>query len=271
MKLLIKHLIIPIFAIRLIQPFYRLLHRLSLVEMNIGPVGEISTSGEVRLIKRIMHLAPEAAVLFDVGANVGEFSIRLAQAGSAPVKIYAFEPSPSIHARLSNAIRTHSTNTRRIIPILEGLSDQITSSTLSITAGFEGNASLRQRDQIQLSQSAITERISLNTIDNFCTQNCIGRIFFLKLDVEGEEFACLRGASNLFAGGCIDYIQFEFGGCNIQSRVFLKDFWDLLSPAYDIYRVVQNGLFPEKKYHELLEIFTTTNFLAVRRGLPVPS
>lgn len=271
MKNFVKKFLLPLFAIRCLQPIYRSLHRLSLVGMNIGPVGEIPTSGEARLIKRLMRLAPVDAVLFDVGANFGEFSVRLSQASRVPVRIFAFEPSPSSQRRLSESISTHTKNTGRIIPVPEGLSDQIRSTTLSITEGFEGNASLRPRDQHHLNQTAKTEQISLNTIDNFCALNGINRIFFVKLDVEGEEFACLRGAGKMLGDGCIDYIQFEFGGCNIQSRVFLKDFWDLLCPTYDLYRLVQNGLYPEIRYHELLEIFTTTNFLAVRRGLPVPS
>lgn len=269
MKMFIKRYMLPLFGIALLQPLYQLLYRLSLVGMNMGPVGEIATSGEARLIKRLMNYAPTNAVIFDVGANVGEFSLRCNQFSPSGAIIYAFEPSPSTYGRLSDNVRSYEAN-NRIIPVQLGLSDQTREAILSVQAGFEGNASIHAREIPRLGTATVNEKIELTTLDAFCADKNINRVFFLKLDIEGEEFACLRGASRLLARQQIDYLQFEFGGCNIQSRIFLKDFWDLLAPSFVIYRVLQNELWHWKGYHELNEIFTTTNFLAVRRGLPCP-
>lgn len=256
-------------GIRLLQPCYRLLHRFSLVGMNMGPVGEIATSGEASLIPKLLRLAPPDAVICDVGANWGEFSIRCARHAPTGARIFAFEPSPTTVKRLQQEIDS-SGNTGRIIAIPQGLSDRPRKAELSIATGYEGNASVHQRHQAHLEQMAQHELIHLITLDAFCYARNIERIFLLKVDIEGEEFACLRGAHDLLVGHKIDYLQFEFGGCNIQSRVFLKDFWDLLSADFRLYRILQNSLSPWTRYHELDEVFTTTNFLAVRRGLPQP-
>jgi len=269
MKRIIKRYVLPVLAIGPLQGFYRLLHRVALVGMNMGPVGEIETSGEAPLIRRLMRMAPSDAVVFDVGANTGEYSLRCARLLQATARVYAFEPSPSTFGRLGNSI-AESRLQDRIVPVPEGLSDSIRSATLSLTQNYEGNASLHQRHQQHLNEHAQLETIHLNTLDAFCAERQIARIFLVKLDVEGEEFACLRGAARLLAEKRIDYVQFEFGGCNIQTRVFLKDFWDTLVPTFEIYRLLQNGLCPWEKYHELDEIFTTANFLAVKRGLPAP-
>lgn len=266
-KVAIKRYLLPLFAVSWLQPLYRLMHRISLVGMNIGPVGEVETSGEATLIRKLMALAPANAVICDVGANIGEFSIRCAQAAPAGATIYAFEPSPSTYQRLTDRLRAVPAG-HRLAAVQVGLSDQIRETTISVPAGYEGGASIHTRVASHVETK--TEKIKLTTLDAFCAEKDVRHIFFLKLDIEGEEFACLRGASRLLASGQIDYLQFEFGGCDVQSRVFLKDFWDLLSPSFQLYRILQGSLWLWKGYHELDEIFTTTNFLAVRRTLPRP-
>jgi hypothetical protein len=63
----------------------------------------------------------------------------------------------------------------------------------------------------------------------------------------------------------IDNIQFEFGGCNIDSRTYFQDFFYLLKDNYRIYRVLKDGLFEIPTYKETYEIFTTINYSAVKK------
>ena len=67
--------------------------------------------------------------------------------------------------------------------------------------------------------------------------------------------------------GRIDYIQFEFGGCNIDSRTFFIDFWNLLSQTYVFYKIMPTKLIPVKTYDETREIFVCSNFLLERKNL----
>ena len=60
----------------------------------------------------------------------------------------------------------------------------------------------------------------------------------------------------------IKAIQFEFGGTNIDSRTYFQDFYYLLKEKYNIYRILQDGLYEIKQYSELQEIFTTINYFA---------
>lgn len=270
-KFFIKKFLLPLAGMKLFQPVYRAMHRASLAGMNIGPVGEIQTSGETALAKKLLQFAPNRSVIMDIGANVGEFCLFCAAqaSGGKKSRIFAFEPSPSIHERLCANIRA-ARSCDQVTGIPLGLSSRSRNTHLYVTQGYEGNSSLYTRPLGHLTESAADEQIQLVTLDEFCSKHGVNHIFFVKIDIEGEEFACLQGAQNLISHDRIDYIQFEFGGCNIQSRVFLRDFWELLTPRYDLFRVLQRGLDPIPKYHELLEIFTTTNFLAVRRGERIP-
>jgi hypothetical protein len=60
----------------------------------------------------------------------------------------------------------------------------------------------------------------------------------------------------------IDFIQFEFNEMNIISRVFLKDFYQILS-NYNLYRLDSNRLIPLFNYDSTNEIFKFQNFLAI--------
>lgn len=111
----------------------------------------------------------------------------------------------------------------------------------------------------------IGEEIEIKTIDEFCSENEIRHIHFLKLDIEGHEKSALNGASKILSSGCVNFIQFEFGGCNIDSRTYFQDFYYQLKEDYKIFRIVKDGLFEIKHYKEIYEIFITTNFLAEKR------
>ena len=112
------------------------------------------------------------------------------------------------------------------------------------------------------------EEIVVKTLDSFCADNDIHQIHLLKLDVEGHELAALKGATRFLQAGRIDFIQFEFGGCNIDARTFFQDYYYLLTDQYRLYRVLIDGLHELTGYREADEIFITTNFLAARRSLP---
>ena len=113
---------------------------------------------------------------------------------------------------------------------------------------------------------AHSEEITVKRLDAFCREHKIDRIDLLKIDVEGGELSVLKGATEMLNAGAIHMIQFEFGPCHIDARVFFKDFFRLLSPRYHIYRVLRDGLKLVDKYREADEIFLTTNYLAVTKN-----
>jgi len=88
-------------------------------------------------------------------------------------------------------------------------------------------------------------------------------IDFVKLDIEGHELDALNGFGEALK--FINVIQFEFGGCNIDTRTFWQDFWYFFTENnFDLYRITPFGKIKITKYRELDEFFSTTNFLAKR-------
>jgi FkbM family methyltransferase len=176
--------------------------------------------------------------------------------------IHSFEPSSRIFAQLADRCRdvAHLNNF--------GLSDRDVQLTLYTNPERSGLSSVYERklDHIDL-HLAPSETVQMHVLDDYRREQAIDRIDLLKLDVEGHELAVLRGAKETLDAGKVDFIQFEFGGCNIDSRTFFQDFYYLLVPRYRIYRILADGLWPIIRYDESLEAFTTTNYLAVRSGV----
>ncbi len=260
-----KRKIIDFFAGRIgLQPLFEWLYTAGVYGMNYSNGGNFRHSGELsaaRHIRSTLVQLKQPIVLFDVGANQGFYALELSKVfKGTDFKLYAFEPSKEIYHVMQKAVAEE----KHIIPFNTGFGEQDETKTLYKRSALSGLSSLYQRrlDHFGIHMS-IQEQIRIGRIDDFCKEHSINRIHFLKLDIEGHELSCLLGASNMLKDRKIDFIQFEFGGCNIDSRTYFQDFWYLLKEEYDLYRIVKNGMVPIRKYNERLEIFKNINFLAV--------
>jgi FkbM family methyltransferase len=148
------------------------------------------------------------------------------------------------------------------------LSSSSGSGRLHKAPGLSGLNSLTKRrlDHFDIDMSE-SEEVNIQTLDLYTLERKIKEIDFLKIDVEGHELDVLKGAEKLLSNGSIKCIQFEFGGCNIDTRTYFQDFWYLLAELfnYTIYRITPLGLIKVDRYRELDEIFLTTNYLAVKQ------
>lgn len=247
-----------------LQRFYEILHLIAVGGMNYGNGGNFRTSGELAMLRTIKarYRPDEPLVLFDVGSNVGHYAVELARFFGKRATVHAFEPSQRTYAKLMATIK----DTPTVVAHMVGLSDEPKTHTLYLDKEGSGLASVYQRnlDHFGMSMDQ-TEEIRLDTLDAFCAGQGIDRIHFLKLDVEGHELSALKGAARMLSEGRVDLIQFEFGGCNIDSRTFFRDFFYMLNDRYKIHRIVRNGLREIPHYRERDEIFMTINYLAVRR------
>jgi len=246
------------------QKFFEYLLKSSLKGLNFGNGGNFYESGEINVLNIINEKLKtnESLTIFDVGGNVGNYSKKLAEIFDARATIHSFEPSKKTYEIFIETTKQFP----NIIPNNLGLSDKENHQLLFTNKDGSGLASVYQRklDHFGIFMD-MSEEIKLSTLDIYCKANKIDRINFLKLDIEGHELKALYGAKEMIDNKKIDFIQFEFGGCNIDSRTYFQDFFYLLKDNYKIYRILNDGLFEISSYKEIYEIFITVNYLAIKK------
>jgi FkbM family methyltransferase len=110
-----------------------------------------------------------------------------------------------------------------------------------------------------------SREISTVRLDDYCRNLKIKNIEFLKIDVEGFEYKVLAGCGDLIRAARVHVVQFEFNEMNVISKAFMSDFFELLRPRYDLYRMLPGGLLPLLENQRWLnEQFTYQNILAIR-------
>jgi FkbM family methyltransferase len=130
-----------------------------------------------------LPLLREGMTVLDIGANVGFFSLLIAQRVGKTGRVYAFEPVPSIFARLKENIALNGFE--NIVPVQIAISS---SSGRANMAVYHGSSSLFRR------VSGEVVEVPIERLDDFVEGEGIERVDAIKLDVEGAELHVIRGA-----------------------------------------------------------------------------
>jgi len=108
------------------------------------------------------------------------------------------------------------------------------------------------------------ETVKLDTLELYCAGRDIPQIDFLKVNVEGHELEVFRGGAPLFRENHIHVLQFEYGGCNIDSKVLLKDIFEFFERIEcRFYKIMPDTFRPVERYDQRLENFKYQNWLIV--------
>lgn len=233
--------------------------------MGIGTSGDFSNDGEFIVFDLIKKNCQPPYCIFDVGSNKGQFlEYVLNEIKLANCDIHCFEPS---HETFKMLAANSPANDRITLNNL-GLGSESCEAVLHFSEGGDEGASLTKRDLRHYGiNTDHSETVRLTTLDDYCLTHGIEHIHLLKLDIEGHELDALSGARKMITGNKIDIILFEFGGCNIDTRRFFRDFWHFFeNTPMDIFRTTPSGyLIKIEKYKEEHEQFCYSNFVALRK------
>jgi len=226
---------------------------------------DIRTNGELRVMQRTLG---KCQVVFDIGAHIGEWT-KLGLAINHTLKIHCFEPS----TRTFEALTANEFPPNVVCNNL-GFSSVEGEQTLFVFEGASGLNSLYQRHGLEngwgLETQRQQEQVKLDTLEHYCSRNKISEIDFMKIDVEGHELEVFKGGRQLFENARVKMIQFEYGGCNIDSHVFLKDIFQFFENFdYSFYKIYPEGIRNVPRYDQRLETFQYQNWLIIKKNCPV--
>lgn len=208
-------------------------------------------------------------IIFDIGANIGDYTkILLEETKTYSLKpeIHMFEPTESCFSVLTEKFG----NDRNVILNNFGVSSEDGEAVIFYDKEQSGLASLYDRNLDAYNQKlSYSESVSLKKISNYITDKGILHIDFIKIDIEGHELKAFEGFGDYINADFIDYIQFEYGGANLDSHTSLMEFYAFFKKRnFSIAKIMPNGLLI-RDYQPWMDNFTYANYVAIsNKALP---
>lgn len=223
-------------------------------------MGDPERNGECKFLRNFVK---DGMVIFDVGANVGEYSEYIVQLAKN-LEIHTFEPVKETFDELTRRINV-SHNTAKVYFNNFGLSNECEEKEINIYGKLAGSNSIYNNEEIASKTGTIKkEKILLDTVDNYIIKNSISRIDLMKIDVEGYEPNVLFGAISSFNKSIIKAVQFEFGGFWKNSDYSLYDVIKFLTElSFKIYRLTPWGKILIPHYDKYMNNFKHSNYVAL--------
>lgn len=183
----------------------------------------------VNLFSHIRSQLPgfQVRTVFDVGANVGQ-TLAVLMHNAPDAAIYAFEPVTAAYRKLLIEAKGKS-NVHCVNAALGASSGTVRISSFGTKTS---NRILKTRS------SAQSEEVAMMTGGEFCADQGIDHISYLKVDTEGHDLDVLVGFRPVLENGDIDLIEIE-AGINPENRWHapLQEFTGFLHPLG--YRIFQ--------------------------------
>jgi len=145
---------------------------------------------ETQLLKQIAGLSK---VVFDIGANVGYYSVELGKVMAPDGRLVAVEPVHDSFRQLVANIGLNGLD-GTVRPINLGLSD--VSETAQIFVPQQSGSSAASTRQLHPSERQESHSVEFVTLDTLFVSQEMDACDLIKIDVEGAEFLVLQGGKN---------------------------------------------------------------------------
>ena len=167
-------------------------------------LGTYEEQAQLNILTELLH---PGMVFFDIGANLGIYSIVATHLVGKQGRVYAFEPVPSEFRKLKANIRANlATNI-----VAENLAVGHFTGTTHIYAcePWRGSRSSQVYPAVGPTVKVQHLEVSITSLDAYVHRNQVHRIDMLKMDVEGAERDVLEGGKSLFSTKFRPIVQAE--------------------------------------------------------------
>jgi FkbM family methyltransferase len=255
----IRNTVSAVLGSKMALPFATALAKAGLRGLGVNVNYDFEHSGEAWLLDRVFE-ALHGPVCLDVGANVGDFTLKARALGASCV--VAFEPVPETFRLLETALQ----------------GDEGVRLFCSAVGEVEGTTSffvpLRAEDSVLASRdigvTAVDPEqareivVPITTVDHIRKSQSL-HFDVIKIDVEGYELEVIRGANETISSFPPLLIQFEFNTHHGHRKQTMRDFSDAL-PEYYFFRLAASSLRPLDVSHYLSTIYTFQNVVCIHKS-----
>lgn len=156
---------------------------------------------EFRIFSLFLDDAKDAKIFYDVGANIGQYSIYARNSNPGMTAVYSFEPENLNFNRLKENITLNGLN-HEVHPLKIGLGGQDGEQYFRIKGALAGEGTHF------VSQEPTSRKIIIRSVDSLLAEGKIKPADLVKIDVEGYEYQALLGMKN-FLQTCRPKIYLE--------------------------------------------------------------
>ncbi len=160
---------------------------------------------------------------FDVGANIGQYSLYPAKKYGDSVRIYAFEPQSNNYYALNKNIFLNNLR-ENILSYCVAISGCTEFSTLYIPKFIPGgNRSQFGKEDIENMKVSATHTQGMFgvTLDDLCEKWGLPCPNYIKIDVDGIEIPILKGAKHVLARPDLKSVIIELGTLQEQNEAIV--------------------------------------------------
>jgi len=229
----------------------------------------LETTGERSAIAQIARLLPKQAIVFDVGAHVGDWSYEALRAFPA-ARIHAFEPIGDAAGLIARRFTTQlASGQLKLNGVAVGA--ETGAKTFNQYADAPAWSGFYPRQGAEIIAAAGTQNtfsVPVTSLDDYCSSNHIHRIHYLKVDVEGAELDVMIGAQSMLERGNVDALQFEYGGTFRDAGVTLREVAARLAQAgMKLFRITPGGLISCTEVETSTDTYAYENYIAIHNRL----
>ncbi len=141
---------------------------------------------------------PGQSVL-DIGANFGLYTKFLSEAAGPTGHVYAFEPTFDMFRVLRNNVESLQLLNTNVFQM--ACSEIVAELNFYIPKRADGTLNYYEASLEKETVAGEFEicRVPATSLDRFCAAHVIGKVDFMKIDVEGHEIAVLAGAGEILS------------------------------------------------------------------------
>jgi len=183
------------------------------------------------------------------------------------IKLYLFEPSQICFDALKKEFG-HLPNIQLVQFAISNIND-----IAQLYYSWEGSSGASLSGELMIGQGfsqekVESEQVNLIKLDDFCQENKIEKIDFLKLDIEGYELSALEGISDMLSRKKVGFIQVEIGAASLATKCMLFNIWTMLDSSYNFYLILKHGVTQIVYKPDLECFFGASNFLLELKRSP---
>lgn len=163
-----------------------------LADEGLSPHLMLDGTWEMATTRALASRVREGMTVFDVGANLGYYTVLIADLVGASGRVHAAEPNPVILERLRRTVRLNGFDSRVSVhsaPLAATPGEEV---LLHVPAGLPQNASLHRGGR----EGAVTHALRTTTLDMIASD---APVSFVKIDAEGAEQAVWAGMAGVLA------------------------------------------------------------------------